>query len=457
MNYTVIGAQKSGVAAALLAKRKGHNVFLTELKEKEKCEENNNTLIENGIECEFGKNSLDSLDNCDCVITSPGVPPGAPILQEAERRKIKIISEMEFARTYCENNPLIAITGTNGKTTTTTLTAYILNHAGKKAITVGNIGMPLSAMVEELDRDTIIVAELSSYQLDRTETFRPDVAMILNITPDHLAYHGTMENYVEAKCKIFSNMSHNNLLILGADDAATSACSKLFGGHTAWFSMEKQLSTGDSVREGAYNQDGAMKIVLSAGPDSADWHEEEIMLFDDIRLPGIHNAYNSMAAAIAARAFEVSNEDIRDALMAFEGVDHRLEFVRSVDGVDYINDSKATNINSTWYALSSYKKKIIWIAGGRGDSNDYSQLDKVVEDHVKSIIAIGEEADNIFNHFCSHKRCMKADSLCQAVELAKVEADKTNVVVFTPACKSFDMFMNFEHRGEAYKECVNKL
>lgn len=364
---------------------------------------------------------------------------------------------MEFARTFCEKNPLIAITGTNGKTTTTTLTAYILNQSGKNAITVGNIGMPLSAMVEELDQDTIIVAELSSYQLDRTDTFRPDVAMILNITPDHLAYHGTMENYVEAKCKIFSNMSHNNLLILGADDAATSACSKLFGGHTAWFSMEKQLFNEDSVREGAYNHGGAMKIVLSADPDSADRHEEEIMLFDDIRLPGIHNAYNSMAAAIAARAFEVSNEDIRDALMAFEGVDHRLEFVRSVDGVDFINDSKATNINSSWYALSSYKKKIVWIAGGRGDSNDYSQLDKVVEDHVKSIIAIGEEADNIFNHFCSHKRCIKADSLCQAVELAKIEADKSNVVVFTPACKSFDMFMNFEHRGEAFKECVNKL
>jgi UDP-N-acetylmuramoylalanine--D-glutamate ligase len=457
MKYTVIGAQRSGVAAAILAKNKGNEVFLTELREKENCEEYYQKLAENNIKCEFGKNSFSALDDCDCVITSPGVPPNAPIIQEAEKRKIKIISEIEFARTFCTENPLIAITGTNGKTTTTTLTAYILNRAGKKAITVGNIGRPLSAVVDDLEKDTIIVAELSSYQLDRIENFRPDVAMILNITPDHLTYHQTMENYVEAKCKIFSNMSHNNLLILGTDDAATSVCSLQFGGHTAWFTMEKHFSMDKPLQQGIYNQDGVMKIRFSADPNSEEVLEEEIMLFDDIRLPGVHNAYNSMAAAIAARAFEVSNEDIRDALVAFEGVDHRLEFVRTVDGVDFINDSKATNINSTWYALSSYQKPIVWIAGGHADSNDYTQLDKVANKHVKSIIAIGEEADNIFNHFCTTKRCIKADSMCEAVALAKLEATDLNVVVFTPACKSFDMFMNFEHRGEVYKECVNNL
>jgi UDP-N-acetylmuramoylalanine--D-glutamate ligase len=192
-------------------------------------------------------------------------------------------------------------------------------------------------------------------------------------------------------------------------------------------------------------------------PDDKQIEEEVLMLIDEIRIPGMHNAYNSMAAALAARAFEIRNEDIRDSLMAFQGVEHRLEHVAIIDGVEYINDSKATNINATWYALSSYDKPIIWIAGGRGDSNDYSALDELVQKNVKEIIAIGEEADAIFNHFCLAKRCLKENSLESAVFRAREDAESGDIVLFTPACKSFDMFMNYEHRGEVYKDIVSSL
>ncbi len=444
MNYTVIGAAKSGLAAALLVKEKGFNVFLTESKDSEAYPEAFKILKENNINCEFGGNTERALDGADCIITSPGVNPSSHIIQEAEKRKIKIISELEFAYNYIDN-PIIAITGTNGKTTTTTLTAYILNNGGKKAVTAGNIGTPLSALVGKLDKDTIIVVEVSSFQLDRIEKFKPKVSVILNITPDHLYYHGTMEKYVEAKFKIFCNQNEKDLVILNADDNEILKGASQVRGKIAWLSV-------NTPQHGIWTKEGKMLVKMDE-----DSNEEEIMLLDGIRLPGVHNVYNSMAAALAARAFEVRNEDIRDSLMAFQGVEHRLEFVRTIDGVDYINDSKATNVNATWFALSSYSSPLIWIAGGRGDSNDYSQLDSFVEKNVSSIIVIGEESDNIFNHFSSKLRVIKCSSLDDAVREAHLLAKPGEIVLFTPACKSFDMFMNFEHRGEVFKEIVHSI
>ena len=444
MNYTVIGAGKSGIAAALLANEHGHKVFLSESKEKELFANEVKILTDHSIDFEFYANTEKALEHCDTIITSPGVPPSAWIMKEAEARSIPIISELEFARTFCPENPLIAITGTNGKTTTTTLTAYILNQSGKKALALGNIGTPLSEVASKVDKDTILVCEVSSYQLDRIDNFRPDVAIILNITPDHLSYHGSLENYKLAKWKISIRQIEKDLLILNADDAATSE--KPQGrGKIAWFSLKP-------VDYGIWAENGKMLLRLQ------HMHkEEEIMLLSEIRLPGIHNAYNSMAAALAARAFEVSNENIRDSLMKFEGVEHRLEFVRTLNSVDYINDSKATNVNATWYALSSYKRPLVWIAGGRGDSNDYFALDDLVRSNVRSIIAIGEEADSIFNHFCAITRCQRASSLEEAVSTARDTAESGDIVLFTPSCKSFDMFLNYEHRGEVYKEIVNSL
>ncbi len=445
MYYTIIGAARSGRAAALLAKSLGHDVFVSELKPENECKEASGQLKDAGIDAEFGANTEKALEKADCIITSPGVPRKAWVIEEADKRKIPVISELEFARQFCPNNPLIAITGTNGKTTTTTLTAYILNRAGKKALAVGNIGTPLSAVVSDLDLDTILVVEVSSYQLDRIRDFRPDVGIILNITPDHLAYHGTLVDYAQTKWKTFSNQTEKDFVILNADDAATLAVETHARGVKAFFSMSP-------VQYGAYAKDG--KLVMRFPEHNK---EEVIMQLDEIRLPGVHNVYNSMAAALAARAFEVRNENIRDSLMSFEGVEHRLEFVRTLDGVDYINDSKATNVNATWYALSSYSKPLVWIAGGRGDNNDYSSLDELVKKNVKCVVALGEEADAIFNHYSSMIRCVKVDSFESAVYKAKEFAEWGDIVLFTPACKSFDMFMNFEHRGEVFKQIVNNL
>ncbi|MBI5324681.1 MAG: UDP-N-acetylmuramoyl-L-alanine--D-glutamate ligase [Ignavibacteriae bacterium] len=445
MYYTIIGAARSGLAAALLAKSAGHYVFVSELKPESECKESVEQLKHSGIDFEFGGNTEKALTNADCVITSPGVPRKAWVIEEADKRGIPVISELEFARQFCPNNPLIAITGTNGKTTVTTLTAYILNQAGKKALAVGNIGTPLSAVVRDLDLDTILVVEVSSYQLDRIREFRPDVGIILNISPDHLAYHGTFEDYAQTKWKTFSNMTEKDFVILNADDAATLANRTQTKGENAYFSMSP-------VQYGVYAKEG--KLVMRFPEHNK---EEVIMQLDEIRLPGVHNVYNSMAAALAARCFEVRNENIRDSLMSFEGVEHRLEFVRTLEGVDYVNDSKATNVNATWYALSSYNKPLIWIAGGRGDNNDYSSLDELVKKNVKCVVAIGEEADAIFNHYSSMVRCIKADSLESAVYSSRDYAEAGNIVLFTPACKSFDMFMNFEHRGEVFKQIVYSL
>ena len=442
MKITIVGAGMSGIAAAKLAVSLGYNVHLSESKASSNFEKEIEVLKSLGIAYEFGGHTSHYLKNCDLVITSPGVPPHALIIREAESKNIPVISELEFAWRHLKN-PVISITGTNGKTTTTALTAFILNNSGKKAVACGNIGTPLSELVGSVSDDTILVVEASSYQLDRCADFRPDVGIILNISPDHLAYHGTMENYINAKWKTSSMQNEKNLLILNQDDETIMKNLFPSGAKIQYFSYSP-------VSWGIYVKGGHLCF------SSAD-KEEELMPVGSLSLPGVHNVYNSMAAALAARAFEVSNEDIRDSLMKFLGVEHRLELIRSLNGVDFINDSKATNVNATWYALSSYKEPIIWIAGGRSDSNDYSLLDEFVEKNVKCIIAIGEEADNIFNHFCTIKRCYKEDSLDTAVFRAYQNSERGDKIVFTPACKSFDMFMNFEHRGEIFKNIVNSL
>jgi UDP-N-acetylmuramoylalanine--D-glutamate ligase len=444
MKITVIGAGKSGFAAAILASKKGNEVFLTESKSEDNYKNEIGILKEMDIAHEFGGNTELALAGAELIITSPGVLPSTWIISEAENRGIEIISEVEYASWFLKNK-IIAITGTNGKTTTTTLINYILNRSGKKSIAAGNIGTPLCELVDTIDDDTIIVAELSSFQLDRIKTFRPDVAILLNITPDHLYYHGSFESYQQAKWKIFSNQNEKDLLILNKDDAATTGGVALAKSNIAYFSL-----SGEG--EGIFKRGNEMVLR-----DSARNNEEVIMLYEEIRIPGIHNASNSMAAVLAARAFEVRNEDIRDSLMAFEGVEHRLEYVRTLNGVDYVNDSKATNINATWYALSSYSQPIIWIAGGRGDSNDYSQLDELVKKNVKAIVCIGEDADTIFNHYCTLLRCVKSETLSSAVNHARRFAIEGDVVLFTPACKSFDWFMNFEHRGQVFKDIVHSL
>jgi len=445
MKYSIIGAAKSGTAAALLAKRKGYQVFLSESKLREQISsELLNELESNNIECEFGINSERVL-NADCIIVSPGVPPKTQILIEAEKKGLEIISELEFAYSFCKN-PIIAITGTNGKTTTTALIEHIFTSNNRKALACGNFGEPLSKFVDKVDEDLVFIVETSSFQLDRIKSFQPNVAIICNITPDHLSYHGSMENYVETKWKISSFQNEKNLLILNYDDSNIMNFINSFKG----IPEIQYFSSNPFGEKGIFINNGVLILKDSE-------QQEEIMSVKKLSLPGIHNAYNSMAAFLAARYFEIPNEDIRDSLMAFKGVEHRLEFVRTLDGIDFINDSKATNINSTWYALQSYNKPLIWIAGGRGDNNDYSLLDELVKNNVRIIIAMGEESNAIFNHYCLDVQCIRVNSMEEAVKISYQVANDNEIVLFSPSCKSFDMFDNYIQRGEVFKHFVNEL
>ncbi len=442
MRISVIGAALSGVAAAELALRQGHSVLVSESRPESAIAENAARLRDSGITLEAGGHT-DAVYESDLIIVSPGVPPSHPIRLEAPRRGIELIGELEYASRFL-SNPIVAITGTNGKTTTTALTAYILQQSGRSAVAAGNIGTPLSALVGSVSSDTIIVAECSSYQLDTIVTFRPKVSMILNITPDHLSYHGTFSQYVESKWKIASNQQEDDVVILNADDPAVAPAASVVRSSVRYFSTTREV-------DGAFIRGG--EIVLR----DLQHTEEILMSLRRLGLPGVHNAANSMAATMAARAFEVRNENIRDSLMSFSGVEHRLEPVRTVKGARFVNDSKATNVNATWYALSSYDRPIVWIAGGRGDSNNYAELDELVAANVKSIVCIGEEADAIFNHWCTTKRCVKADTLEDALRIAQDMALAEEVVLFSPACKSFDMFANYEERGRAFKRIVAAL
>lgn len=442
MNVTILGAGKSGLAAADLAQQNGETVFVSDAMPHEKSADAISFLGGRQIASEFGGHT-DKAVKADLVIVSPGVPPNNPVRLEALRLGIEVIGELEYASRFITNQ-IVAITGTNGKTTTTALTAHILNQAGKTAVVAGNIGTPLSSLVKSLHPSTIVVAECSSYQLDTTTTFRPYISMLLNITPDHLTYHGTFTQYVNAKWKILQHQQANDVVVLNADDAHTANAVSVARGMVSFFSLLSEV-------DGAFVRGN--EIILRD-----QQHNEEILMpLRRLGLPGAHNAANSMAAALAARAFEVRNENIRDSLASFNGVEHRLEHVRLHRGIRFVNDSKATNVNAAWFALSSYDHPIVWIAGGRGDNNDYSTLDDLVAENVKAIVCIGEDADAIFNHWCTTKRCIKVAGMEDAVHAAAELSVAEDVVLFSPACKSFDMFDNFEERGRAFKAFVNGL
>ena len=499
MNYCILGAAKSGLAATRLAYKinslnsdSQNSISLTELNDEKNFVDIIDELKELDVHYDFGgkaqlpENAESFLKGCDTLIISPGVPASSVVIQKAISMKIPVISELEFAYRHLKN-PIIAITGTNGKTTTTSLITFVLNNSGKKAISAGNIGLPLSdvalRIIENkqsygfdnnhskifaskisnsndftdnnftenlLDENTIIVVEVSSYQLEFIDTFKPNVAVILNITPDHLKYHKTFENYVNAKLKIAKNQTSSDYLILNADDEVLN-CKNIaeFQARTKIKSQIYCFSVSPTNR-GIYIQGENMINAMQQ-------NKEEIMQIKEIRIPGIHNQYNSMAAGIVSKIWQLTNENIRDSLMQFQGVEHRLEFVKSINGVDFINDSKATNVNASWYALASYTRPIIWIAGGQGDNNDYSMLDKLVKSNVKKIISFGEEKDAIYSRYSNDIDCSKVDTLNDAVKLASKVAIKQDVVLFSPACKSFDQFLNFEQRGEVFKQSVYML
>ena len=439
----VLGGAESGVGAAVLAKVKGHEVFLSD-KGKIK-DEYVETLKKWDIPYEEGHHTEELILNADEVVKSPGIPGTVPMVQKLRAQGTHIVSEIEFASRY-DSAKKICITGSNGKTTTTSLIYYLLQNAGLNVGLGGNIGKSYAYQVATEHFDYYVL-EISSFQLDAVYDFKPDIAIITNITPDHLdRYDHKMENYVAAKFNITKNLTRDDCFIFDSDDDITIGhldniilrCKMLP------FSQEKE------VKQGAFLRDD--KIVLR-------YEEEETDLYlQELALGGKHNIYNSMAAALAAKASGIDNEVIRNSLATFQPIEHRLEPVLSIKDVLYINDSKATNIDSAWYALECQKRPVVWIVGGTDKGNDYSILNDLVREKVKAIVCLGVDNAKIHAAFGSMGKPMTdALSAEEAVRKSAEFAEPGDVVLLSPCCASFDLFKNYEDRGQQFKEAVRKL
>ena len=446
MSRTVIlGGAESGVGAAVLAKVKGLDVFLSDNGEIKP--EYKETLDKWGIDYEEGGHTEEKILSADEIIKSPGIPSRVPIIKKLEALHTPIISEIEFASRY-DNSKKICITGSNGKTTTTSLIYYLFKQAGLDVGLGGNIGKSYAFQVATEKHDYYVL-EISSFQLDGCYDFRPDIAIITNITPDHLdRYDYNMENYVRAKFRITRNLRPQDCFIFDSDDQITI-------GHLDQILIQaKQLpyTQEKKVSQGAYLDSD--KIVLEYEQD-----ETEIYL-NELALGGKHNIYNSMAAALAAKASGVSNSVIKEALRSFSPIEHRLEPVLSIKDVLYINDSKATNVDSAWYALECQTKPVVWIVGGKDKGNDYSVLDELVRKKVKAIVCLGlhnERIHEAFEGIVGKENMVDTDSAEKAVRAAAGLAQAGDVVLLSPCCASFDLFKSYEDRGEQFKEAVRNL
>ncbi len=438
---SIIGAVRSGVGAAKLAKNLGAIPFVSDSGSQEKLKSSIEILKSEKIDFEIGSHS-DKVFDCDLMVVSPGVPSNAKVIKEAGEKKIKIISEIEFASLFCKAN-VIAITGTNGKTTTTTLCGYLFNECGAKTYTAGNIGLAFSEIVLDAKADEYVSLEVSSFQLDLIDTFKPKVAMILNITPDHLnRYDNSVDKYAESKLRIFENQNAGDYLILNKDSELLNHYFKKTNSKTLFFSTTKKVSNG------CYLDNQTVKFVRND-------KEEFSCAVSDIFIQGEHNIQNVMAVIIAAKIFNLDNKKILEALKSFKGVEHRLELVREIEGIKFINDSKATNVDSVIVALKSFDEPIMLILGGQDKGNDYSMIENLVVEKVKKIYAIGSSAEKVFNYFHKKVKTEIKKDLDEVINAALSEARSGDVVLLSPACASFDMFDNYEHRGKVFKEIVN--
>ena len=443
---TVVGGARSGLAAARLLAAHGADVFLTERGAPTQGLEA--ALDEAGVAYEFGGHTAHALE-ADFLVVSPGVPSTVNIVQKAQRSGRPVYSEIEAASWFCRA-PIVAITGSNGKTTTTSLAGHVFRQSGRETIVAGNIGYPFADYVADVDEDAVVVLEVSSFQLDHVATFRPAVSVLLNITPDHLDRYGYDFNaYAQAKFNIFKYQQAGDVLVYNHDQA-------LIRDYVRWYTSHHDLrvlglSIHDEPERGAFVRDDA--LVLRIHQD-----EEVLMPTHQLALRGRHNLYNSLAAAVAARVMEVRSEVVRESLQSFEGVPHRLELVRELEGVRYINDSKATNVNAVWYALESFSEPIVLIAGGRDKGNDYASLRPLVKEKVHTVVAIGESADKVMRELGPQaERSIPADSMEDALRHARQHARPGDVVLLSPACASFDMFENYEDRGNVFKRLVMSL
>lgn len=443
-NIVVLGAGESGVGAAILAKKQGWNVFVSDfgkIKNSFKQE-----LDENGLEWEEGKHTEARILVAAIVVKSPGIPDKAPIVKQLHEKNIPVISEIEFAG-YYNTAKTICITGSNGKTTTTMLTYHILKKAGIHVGLAGNVGQSFAKQVAEETFDWYVL-ELSSFQLDGMFDFKADIAVLTNITPDHLdRYEYQLQNYVDSKFRILQNMTANDWFIYNADDKIIEAelTKRTVAAQLAPFSLTKELEQG-----GYLNNEQQITITTNK--------EQFTMSIHELALKGKHNTQNSLASGIASRLLEIRKETVRESLTDFVNVEHRLEFVAKVHGIEFINDSKATNVNSTWFALESMDKPTVWIVGGVDKGNDYSELTELVRDRVKAIICLGVDNSKIIEAFTGVvDTIVEARSAMEAVAYGYRLAKKDETVLLSPACASFDLFENYEERGNLFKEAVRAL
>ncbi len=439
----VLGGGESGVGAAVLAMVKGHETFLSDCN---MLQDDARAMLERfNIPYEDGGHTRERIMDADEVIKSPGIPDTVPIMDEIFAQGIPVISEIEFAGRY-DKSKKICITGSNGKTTTTSIIYFLLKNAGLNVGLAGNIGQSYAFQVATKNYDYYVL-ELSSFQLEGMYDFKADIAVLLNITPDHLdRYDNNMENYIKAKFRITRNMSSDDCFIFCADDEISiSHLNKIV-------LQAKQLpfSQNHEVEEGAFVRDEQMHVVYNS--------DEYQMFVNELSLQGKHNIYNSMAAAITGKVLQISNNVLRESLSSFKGVEHRLENVLKVKNVLYINDSKATNVNSTWYALESMKTGVVWIAGGKDKGNDYTPLYDLVKDKVRVLICMGVNNTRLHEEFGALvDEIYDAGSAKEAVETAYRVAKSGETVLLSPACASFDLFRNYEDRGKQFKEAVASL
>jgi UDP-N-acetylmuramoylalanine--D-glutamate ligase len=440
----ILGGGESGCGAAILAKKQGYDVFLSDAGHISATHKKE--LINFGILFEEGGHDEKKILSADEIVKSPGIPEKNELVQKIRGLKIPIISEVELAWRFKGDSRIVAITGSNGKTTTTALTYHICRHASSDCALVGNIGYSIARQVA-LDPKSLYVTEVSSFQLDDIHQFKPDVAVLTNITEDHLdRYNYQFEQYINAKFRIISNQTTKDAFVYCADDPVTIQYMFKHTIHSILF----PITMNQEPQRGAFVKDGLMTIAVN--------DEKIIMSVDDFKLKGRHNQYNTMAAGVAASVIGIRKEKIREAISTFENLEHRMEYVSTVKGVAYINDSKATNVNSTWFALESIEGSTILILGGVDKGNDYSILNELVKDKVKAIICLGNENQKIHEAFQHMKiKIVDAGSAEEAVQYAYRMAEKGDTVLLSPACASFDLFKNYEDRGRQFKEAVKAL
>jgi UDP-N-acetylmuramoylalanine--D-glutamate ligase len=439
----VVGLGKSGVASALFLKDRGARVTVSDTKSPDQLRDEIPILLDHGITVETGGHGERTFRGQDLIVVSPGVPVDAPPLVQARAAGEPVIGEIELAAQNL-SGPIVAITGSNGKTTTTTLAGEILAAGGLPVAVGGNIGTPAISLVASARRETVIVLEVSSFQLETIQTFRPKVAVILNITPDHLDRHRTFQTYVDAKARIFENQQTDDFAVLNQDDPTCRTLRDRTRAQVFWFSRKQEVQNGACVRDG--------KILFR---DSSG--QREIMRASEIPLKGAHNVENVLAGVCTGALMGCQPAKIREAIQEFKAVEHRLEYVATIKGVEYFNDSKATNVDATIKALESFPKNIHLILGGKDKGSDYTVLNDLLRERVKRVYTIGAAAEKIESHIKGAAEIVHAETLDNAIRRAAAVAQPGDIVLLAPACASFDQFQSYNHRGRVFKEVVHSL